>query len=101
MSDTNNKNLEKVEVNGSFIWRLNTSGFLNEIASNNEMRFALIPLKIFGMLLAEVGERATELNDNKLNALMCRLGIYDISDPSSENFNPTLMNEIIDLEYKK
>lgn len=76
-------------------WRVNTPQLLNEILGNNNMVILNKPLSIFGRILAEVGERASELNDSKLNALMCRLAIYEISDPYNENYDEELTNNII------
>lgn len=33
-----------------------------------------------GMLLSEIGKRASEINDPALNALMAQVGIYSVSD---------------------
>lgn len=55
-----------------------------------------IPLNIFGKLLALVGERAIELNDPKLNALMCRLTIYTIADPESQDYDPETVRKILE-----
>lgn len=77
-------------------WRVNTPGLLREILNNNGVQILTKPLQIFGSILAEVGERAAELNDPKLNALMCRLAIYEIADPCHENYNRKLTESIID-----
>lgn len=77
-------------------WRVNTPQLLKEIIGNNETAILSKPISIFGRILAEVGERAAELNDPKLNALMCRLAIYDVADPYSENYDPDLTNEVIE-----
>jgi hypothetical protein len=42
-----------------------------------------------------VGERASELNDPQLNALMCRLTIYEIADPESKNYKPRVVKKIM------
>jgi len=34
-----------------------------------------------------IAERAIELNDDKLNALMCRMTLYSCADPSSEDYD--------------
>lgn len=48
-----------------------------------------------GRLLAEVGERAAELNDPQLNLLMCQLTIYIVADPKSDGYNPKRLREIM------
>ena len=77
-------------------WRVNTPQLLKEIIGNNETAVLSKPLAIFGRILAEVGERASELNDPKLNALMCRLAIYEVSDPYNANYNAELTNATIE-----
>lgn len=80
-------------------WRVNTPGLLNEILLNKQCAILYRPLQIFAAILAEVGERAAELNDPKLNALMCRLSIYEISDPYNPSYDKDLTNEIISKFY--
>ena len=82
-------------------WKVNTAQLIKEILSNNETGVLSVPLTIFSRILAEVGERASELNDPKLNALMCRLAIYDVADPYSENYDNELVNSIIETANKK
>jgi len=77
-------------------WRVNTPQLLKEIIGNNETAILSKPLSIFGRILAEVGERASELNDPKLNALMCRLAIYEVSDPYNPNYDAELTNTTIE-----
>ena len=38
-----------------------------------------VPLNVFRLLLAQVAQIAVELNDDKLNLLMVRLGLYELS----------------------
>jgi hypothetical protein len=87
----------------NFYWRINTAGFLKEIADSGLPRSAgvlKVPLNIFQGLLVQVGERASELNDPKLNALMCRLAIYAESDPYSPDYNAELTEKTINAIYK-
>jgi hypothetical protein len=77
-------------------WRVNTPQLLKEIIGNNETAVLSKPLAIFGRILAEVGERAAEINDPKLNALMCRLAIYEVSDPYNANYDAELINATIE-----
>jgi hypothetical protein len=78
-------------------WRVNTPQLLKEIIGNNETAALSKPLTIFARILAEVGERAAEINDDKLNALMCRLAIYEASDPYNKNYDAELTNKTIEL----
>ncbi len=77
-------------------WRVNTPQLLKEIMENNETQPLRMPLTIFADILAEVGERASELNDPKLNALMCRLAVYEVADPYSPEYDRELTNETIE-----
>lgn len=86
----------KEKVNGKpAYWRCNTPYLLHEIMVNPGTGILKMPLTIFAHLLAEVGERATELNDPKLNALMCRLSIYEIADPYSVAYDEKLCKATI------
>lgn len=81
-------------------WRVNTPQLLREIIGNNETSILSKPLAIFARILAEVGERAAEINDPQLNALMCRLAIYEVSDPYNENYDGGLTESTINKGYK-
>ena len=76
-------------------WRVNTPQLLKEILGNNETNMLSRPLQIFANILVEVGERASQLNDPKLNALMCRLAIYEVADPYDKNYNAELTTSTI------
>ena len=76
-------------------WRVNTPQLLKEITINSQTAVLSKPIAIFAKILAEVGERAAQLNDPKLNALMCRLAIYEISDPYNPEYNQELTEETI------
>ena len=77
-------------------WRVNTPQLMKEILGNNGVAILHKPLTIFSRILAEVGDRASELNDPKLNALMCRLAIYEVADPYNENYDAELTNATIE-----
>lgn len=86
----------ELSASNALVWRVNTPGLLREILDANPTASILEkPLNIFGKLLAAVGERAAELSDPKLNALMCRLAIYSISDPNSPDYNEEVVMRII------
>jgi len=77
-------------------WKVNTPGLLKEIVNNNKHMSAMAtPLQIFAHLLGEVATRASELNDDKMNALMCRLALYEISDPYSKEYDEKLTKSLI------
>jgi len=78
-------------------WRVNTPQLIREIASNPGTGILITPLQIFANILAEVGERASELNDPKLNNLMARLAIYSVADPYSPDYDEKIAHELLDL----
>lgn len=86
--------IDNVDSN-ELCWKVNTPQLLKEILANNETGVLSVPLAIFSRLLAEVGNRASELNDPKLNALMCRLAIYEVADPYSKNYDKALTDSVI------
>lgn len=83
------------------MWRVNTPGLLKEIMGNNETKALRIPIASLGHILYEVGARASELNDPRLNALMCRLAIYEIADPYSGNYDQELCQKTINEGYSE
>jgi hypothetical protein len=80
-------------------WKVNTAKFFDRILEIDPTMNGAIkkPLEIFRGLLVEVGNRATELNDPILNALMCRLTIYSVADQYDADFNKDIVNDV----YKK
>ena len=77
-------------------WRCHTPNLLNEILNNNpKMGIFSTPINILGKLLAEVGERAAEINDPELNKLMVRLTIYSIADPASQDYDQIAVDKIL------
>jgi len=76
-------------------WKVHTPNLLKEILQCSGQTILEKPIQLLGVLLAEVGERAAELNDPKLNALMCKLTIYEIADPENPNFDPKAVRTIM------
>jgi hypothetical protein len=104
LSDRIFDKLYEIEKDGiDLSWRVNTVSLLNEIAINGGPGVSImkIPLTIFKCVLGEVAQRALELNDPKLNALMCRLALYEQSDPYSKDYNEELTNKTINQFYNK
>ena len=61
---------------------VNTIGLLTEIVDSGlDRRMGVLktPINQFRHLLVQVAQRATELNDPKLNVLMLRLWLYEAS----------------------
>jgi hypothetical protein len=77
-------------------WKVHTPNLLKEILNNPGTGILTQPISIFGKLLAEVGERAAEINDPRLNALMIRLTIYSASDPNSPDYDAALCKKAIE-----
>jgi hypothetical protein len=84
-------------------WKVNTPALIQEISANGGPGVAVMrkPLQIFASILGEVAERCLEINDPKLNALMCRLALYEQADPYSKDYNATLTNDTIQKFYNK
>ncbi len=78
-------------------WRVHTPNLLKEIAQNIGKNGTAVatPLQILAQLLSQVGERAAELNDEKLNALMVRLTIYSVADPESPDFDQDVVDKFL------
>lgn len=77
-------------------WRVNTAGLLREIISHNPTASILAkPIQIFGIILSEVGTRAAELNDPKLNKLMARLALYAETDPYDEHYSKEITETLL------
>jgi len=81
-------------------WRVNTPGLFKEILINPGMWIMRQPLQILAEILYELGERCADINDPQLNAIMCRLSIYSISDPNSPEYDHDFSEKIIN-EGKK
>lgn len=67
-------------------WKIHTTRLLEEILINPQMAALVVPINIFQRVLAEVAERAIELDDDTLNRLMLRLTLYDQGDPYSKGY---------------
>lgn len=72
------KRIIETKVNLS-TWQfdVNTPDFLREAALNCENGMYVVCWECFRKLLAQVAERATELDDPIMNVLMLRLNLYE------------------------
>ena len=77
--------------------KVHTSNLLGNILAdkNGNKSEVRIPLKQFALLLGQVADRCSEINDPVLNALMCRLTLYAIADPDSEDYDPQKEAEVL------
>jgi len=77
--------------------KVNIRGIFEEILNNNEHTWVMkIPLLSILHILAQVGERASELNDPLLNSYMLKLGVYDVADPKNENYDKDFVTKYLD-----
>jgi len=77
-------------------FRVDTVALLHEIANCGlpiTQGILKLPLNIFKNLLAEVAERAININDPELNILMLSLGLYEVP--------PNKINSCIEEQRKK
>jgi len=77
-------------------WKVHVVDLFKEISANfkNDPQIR-IPLQIIQNLLAQVAQRAIELNDPQLNKLMIRLTLYSIADPHSPDYDSEAVAKIL------
>lgn len=83
------------------MWRVHTPNLLKEILNNPGTGILYRPLQIFSNLLYDVAQRANELGDDKLNALMLRLTLYEEADPTQQGYNKEKMTQTLQKVYLK
>ena len=76
-------------------WRVHVSRLLVEICNNPQCSSLVTPLRILRNKLAEVAQRAAELNDDKLNGLMAELALYSVADPDDKDFDSQVKESVI------
>lgn len=76
--------LDVFNMGNKLSFDVNTPQFLKEACENSRGGMYGACWNIFKNLLAQVAERATELNDPVLNTLMIRLNLYEI--PNEERY---------------
>lgn len=91
---------KKIHVRQRLEWSVNTPDLLKDIIPNMRASESISPsiITIFGSLLAEVAERATELHDPKLDSLMLRLNLYECEGASGDAKNKWRVRMIDRLE---
>jgi len=80
------------------VWRIHLSRMLDQLFDTNKMGVWVRPIQQLAKIMDEVATRASELNDPKMNALMCRLGLYAISNPDDPEYDPEATRKIIEGE---
>lgn len=78
----------------STMWKAHLPRLFEEILANPSCGILRQPLLITNAILKEVAERAIELNDPKLHALMLRLALYEQGDPHSAAYDPSLLEQL-------
>lgn len=68
-----------------FSFDVNTPQFLKEACENSNNGMYGVCWNIFRNLLAQVAQRAIELNDPVLNALMIRMNLYEL--PNEQRYS--------------
>ena len=91
--------LDAFNLGDKLSFDVNTPQFLKEACENANGGMYAVCWNIFRNLLAQVAERATELNDPVLNTLMIRLNLYEI--PNEERYKIIKqMKELYDSSIK-
>lgn len=79
-------------------FKVNTPQLLKEIADyglkQDSMGVLRIPLNVLRNYLGSVAQRAAELNDPKLNLLMCEMALYEIANPESAEYDHTIFDKL-------
>lgn len=91
----------KIPIGQEALWKVHTPNLLREVLNCQGSSALRIPLTIFSHLLSEVGERAAQLNDPKLNELMMRLTIYAVADPEMPDYDQSIVERTIALGRAK
>ena len=78
------------------VWKCDIPSLFSHIGNHSSAASMLqMPLMIASRILAEVAIRAAELNDPKLNALMCRLALYEVADQHSKNYDEKTVADLL------
>lgn len=79
-------------------WKVNLNGLMREIISGypgHGSAALRAPMQILLGIMYELGECAARINDPILNGLMCRLAIYEISDPYASGYDKEMMEKVM------
>lgn len=84
-------------MDDSLKFRVNTHQLLVEITTSLPRNSGILekPINIFRSLLAAVADRAAEIDDRELNKLMLRLGLYEVCNPESADYNPKFVKDYL------
>lgn len=79
-------------------FKVHLPNLLHEVvncAMPKSMGILKIPLNVTRLLLIELTQRASELNDPELNAIMCNLTLYEEANPESQDYNPKMVETVM------
>jgi len=80
-------------------WKVSVVELFKEISANFKHDPQIrIPLQIIQNYLAQIAQRAAEINDFQLNKLMIRLFLYSISDPKDPDYDIEKCQQILKQE---
>lgn len=91
------ENEERKRTRGD--WKVYTPGLLQEILNNPGTGILRIPLQQLQNILREVAQRATELHDGVMDALMMRLALYEVANGYSKEYNHEIVREYMEKYY--
>ena len=77
--------------------KMTTNSLLKSLWEEEISESTCAEISELGTLLQQVSTRAAEIDDPKLNALMCQLGLYSIADPASPDYDPEAVARVISL----
>lgn len=75
-------------------FRIEAVAFLNEVKGNDVMAYLTVPFSIFQSKLGKIATRASELNDPILNEIMSEMALYEVTNPSSKEYDHSIVEEI-------
>lgn len=79
----------------------NIKRLFREILTNPNCQYLEKSLLLSFNLLHRVSERAAQINDPELNALMCCLALYRVADESDPDYDPQAAAAIIQTASKR
>jgi|SRR6476660_3220313 len=82
-------------------FKIHTPNFLQEVFNNNPKlgQVFRVPANVLRQYFIQIAKRSSELNDPKLNAIMCQMSLYAISDPEQPEYDQELTMKIIRAKY--
>jgi hypothetical protein len=84
-------------------FKIHAPQFLKELFDLNPKLGGVlfVPANVFRLYLAQIAERASQLNDPKLNAIMVQMSLYEVADPQSPEYDAKVAADLIEKKYSK